>query len=140
MQTFANYNKQLIEKETQQNKRAAILKDFIGYIINSISISKPYPIITFNNEANFGTKNRSFGSFNVNENEIVVATHNRNLADILRTLAHEMVHFKQKQNGKLNINNAIKSGADGSEIENEANAIAGVILRKYGKLNPDIYE
>ena len=51
-----------------------------------------------------------------------------------------MVHFKQKQNGKLNINNAIKSGADGSEIENEANAIAGVILRKYGKLNPDIYE
>ena len=65
---------------------------------------------------------------------------NRNLADALRTLAHELVHYKQKQEGRLELNNADKSGADGSSIENEANAVAGVILRKYGKLNPDIYQ
>jgi hypothetical protein len=30
-------------------------------------------------------------------------------------------------------------GEDGSPIENEANAVAGIIIRKYGKLHPELY-
>jgi hypothetical protein len=32
------------------------------------------------------------------------------------------------------------SGEDGSPDENEANSLAGVIMRKFGRDNPQIYE
>jgi len=129
--------KEFHEKQTSKD---AIVNDFVKFVIDGIGIAKPYPKISLNNDTDFGAKNRSFGRFNVGSDEIVVAMANRNLADALRTLAHELVHYKQKQEGRLELNNADKSGADGSSIENEANAVAGVILRKYGKLNPDIYQ
>jgi len=34
----------------------------------------------------------------------------------------------------------IDSGETGSEIENEANAQAGILLRKFGKQNDEIYQ
>ena len=37
------------------------------------------------------------------------------------------------------IKNVAEDGNDGSDIENEANAVAGIIMRKYGKLHPEIY-
>ena len=63
---------------------------------------------------------------------------NRALVDICRSIAHELVHHKQNIEGRLL--NVAKDGDDGSPIENEANAVAGVIIRKYGKLHPEFYE
>ncbi len=53
-------------------------------------------------------------------------------------VAHELVHHKQNLEGR--ITNPEIDGADGSEIENEANAVAGVIIRKWGRIHPEIYE
>jgi hypothetical protein len=47
-----------------------------------------------------------------------------------------LVHRKQEEDGRLKIN----SGETGSPIEDEANAIAGVLLRNFGKINNSIYE
>jgi Zn-dependent peptidase ImmA (M78 family) len=58
------------------------------------------------------------------------------MADILRTLAHELVHHKQNLDGRINY----ESGETGSDIENEANAKAGVLLRDFGKKNNEIYQ
>jgi len=33
-----------------------------------------------------------------------------------------------------------ESGETGTDIENEANAMAGILMREYGKLNPTIYD
>lgn len=63
---------------------------------------------------------------------------NRAIIDICRSIAHELVHHKQNIEGRLI--DAVKDGEDGSPIENEANAMAGVIIRRYGKLHPEIYE
>jgi len=63
---------------------------------------------------------------------------NRAIIDICRSIAHELVHHKQNLEGRLV--DAVKDGEDGSPIENEANAMAGVIIRRYGKLHPSIYE
>ena len=79
---------------------------------------------------------RSFGGYIPSKKEIYIVIANRNLADILRTLAHELVHWKQDLEGRLNEN----SGQTGSDEENEANSIAGIVLRNYGKKNPIIYE
>ena len=70
--------------------------------------------------------------------DLVVYAKDRAIVDICRSIAHELVHHKQNLEGRLV--NAVKDGEDGSPIENEANSVAGVIIRKYGKLYPEIYQ
>ena len=69
---------------------------------------------------------------------VVVYMGNRSLGDIMRSLAHELIHYQQKQNGKLQFDGT--DGITGSDIENEANSVAGVIMREYGQNNPHIFE
>ena len=64
-------------------------------------------------------------------------TKDRAIMDIMRSVAHELVHHCQNQNGQLT--GDVEEGADGSPIENEANAKAGEIMRVFGKQNPEIY-
>jgi len=74
-----------------------------------------------------------------NLNDLVkVYVKDRALVDVFRSIAHELVHHKQRLNGT--IKNVAEDGDDGSDIENEANAVAGIIIRKYGKLHPEIYK
>ena len=68
---------------------------------------------------------------------LVVYAKDRAIVDVCRSIAHELVHHKQNLDGKLK--DAVHDGEDGSPIENEANAVAGVIIRKYGRLHPEIY-
>lgn len=68
---------------------------------------------------------------------VVVYAKDRAIIDVCRSIAHELVHHKQMLDGRLL--DAMKDGEDGSPIENEANAVAGVIIRKYGKLHPELY-
>jgi hypothetical protein len=79
----------------------------------------------------------ALGGYDPSSKEIFVATDGRLTADILRTIAHEMVHRKQEEKGFLK--DIDKDGADGSNIENQANSIAGILMREYGKLNKQIY-
>jgi len=133
------YNQFLAEQKLEHDKRNHVVGVFITYTCNTLGIENP-PKVYLNNSVDFGPKNKTFGHFNVQDDKIVVAASNRNLADILRTVAHELAHFKQKQDGRLNLNNSAQSGATGSEIENEANAQAGIIMREFGKKHPEIYE
>jgi hypothetical protein len=79
----------------------------------------------------------SLGKYDVISNQIFVVVEDRLLADILRTVAHEMAHQKQNEMGY--ITNPKIDGATGSRIENNANIIAGILLRDYGKVDNSIY-
>lgn len=76
------------------------------------------------------------GCFNPNNREIKILSKSRALVDILRSLAHELVHAKQHEEGRLDS----LSGEDGSPIENEANSVAGILMRKFQRENRDIYD
>lgn len=78
----------------------------------------------------------SFGSFNVETDEIIVEINGRHPIDAMRTMAHELVHYKQKLDGRIKPN----SGETGSEIENEANAIAGIIMREFDHKFPEAFD
>jgi hypothetical protein len=54
----------------------------------------------------------------------------------MRSVCHEIVHCKQNESGTLEVN----SGETGSNIENQANTIAGIIMRHYGQLKPEIFK
>jgi hypothetical protein len=47
------------------------------------------------------------------------------------------VHHRQNELGQIKNPGA---GSAGTPIENQANALAGVLMRKYGKMNDMIYE
>jgi hypothetical protein len=73
----------------------------------------------------------SFGGYCPGSKTITVSTKNRHPMDIFRTIAHELVHSKQDEDGRLK--DVAKEGSTGSDIENEANSQAGIIMRKHAK-------
>jgi len=104
----------------------------VEYACNHLDIDEPKIFVIIS--PLYSQEHKSFGGYIPLEQSIKVVVHNRNMADILRTLAHELVHHMQNTNGEeLN-------GEDGSNIENEANAMAGVIMREFGRENPEIFE
>ena len=96
---------------------------------------KQIPEIEYITDPDFPGEMHSFGGYNPTDKTIATVIVNRNLADILRTLAHELVHHCQNERYGI----TAEDGETGSDIENEANAVAGQIMREYGKRNPDIY-
>ena len=75
----------------------------------------------------------TFGRFDNSENKLTVALMNRHPNDILRTLAHELVHYKQSVEHELNND----SGRTGSPEENQAHQVAGVVMRHFNKQYPE---
>jgi hypothetical protein len=120
--------------DTDNDKK--LLKKFVGFAIKELKIKKPPSGLTLSNNNTKAKSRHTFGTFNPNNDKIWLYVKNRNMADLLRTLAHELVHRKQAEDGRIDYN----SGETGSEIENEANAQAGVLLRKFGKQNEEIYQ
>ena len=121
--------------EEEQNNKADVVDDFIKFAINTLELQQ-VPTITFTDDEEVAKQMRALGSYNPQTDELLVVRGNRMVADVLRTLAHELVHRKQNELGQLEPG----SGVTGSPTENEANAAAGVLLRLYGAKNTDIYE
>lgn len=126
----------LDEQILSRKKKNEIIDDFIKFCYDEWNIEGDPNNIEISYDPNEAVKMRSFGKQTPVTNVIRVVAANRNLADVLRTLAHEIYHRKQMYDGKL-YNGA---GDDGTEIENEANAQAGIVMRKYGRNNPIIFE
>ena len=77
----------------------------------------------------------SFATYSPQDNVITVVYRNRHVMDILRSLAHEMVHARQNEQNALQAD----SGRTGSMQENQANARAGIIMRDWAAENPHLF-
>ena len=128
----ARYKKFL--NEGWDDSKGKLIGNFVDYVSDYLSITKPK--IKLLNSPDYTQTYHSFGGYLPSEEKIMVVVYNRNMADILRTVAHEMVHHMQNLDDRL----TPKSGKDGSPDENEANSLAAVIMRKFGRENPHIYE
>ena len=89
------------------------------------------PNINMLDDATTVSSGSSFGEFD--GTGINVVSKDRHPVDVMRTLAHELVHWKQRLEGME------LDGSDGSETENQANAVAGEIMRKFGKMYPEYF-
>lgn len=76
---------------------------------------------------------QSFGTYDSNTNTLYVVTAGRHPVDVLRTMAHELTHHIQNIEGRLGPD----SGETGTDEENEANANAGIVMRKFAEENPE---
>ena len=109
----------------------SILDKFLIFLKREIRFDYDIPIILVD-DVDFCKKNKTFGL--MYPDKIVISIVNRHPIDILRTVAHEYIHHKQQSEGKKLNGNA------GSSSENEANAKAGEILRKYGSIHPELFD
>jgi len=112
-----------------------VIADFIDFAAKALDLQQ-VPKITFSDDQELAKNMHSLGAYNPKSDELLVVKGPRLTADILRTLAHELVHRKQDELNPL----SKEDGATGSPIENEANAAAGVLLRQFGKYRPEIFE
>jgi preprotein translocase subunit YajC len=100
--------------------------EFVRHAMESLELEKLPEIRLVPKLKNTG----SFAVFSYSDPErpsIEVATESRHPADVMRSLAHELVHYSQFVRGDH------LDGETGSECENEANATAGVIMREFAQ-------
>lgn len=132
-----NEKSRLIIKDSADNMSPDKIKltiKFIASCLRELGINKPVSVFLTGKR---GGPIKTTASFDPDSNNIWVYTKNRNmLGDILRSIAHEIRHFKQNLDGAI----TDESGKDGSEHENEANSFSGLMIRKFGRENPAIYQ
>jgi Zn-dependent peptidase ImmA (M78 family) len=111
-----------------------ILKKFQVFLKRELRLTYDIPVILVD-DTDFAKRIAAFGEIS-KENVIHLSIINRHPMDILRTLAHEYVHYKQHMEKGLDH----KSSHAGSPTENQANAKAGELMRKYGQLHPELFD
>jgi hypothetical protein len=137
LEIFQRVNKIVLKEQLlPKEKREEIVGDFVNFIAEKLGLGQDVPQVILSYDPEEAVSMTSFGKYIPETNELRVVAINRNLADILRTAGHEITHYKQGKDGKLNPG----SNNTGSDEENEANALAGIFMREYGKNNPIIFE
>ena len=111
--------------------------EFILFCADSLPIEGEFEVHLVNSRESHGITTTAL--YEVGNNCCKVYCKNRALADVLRSVAHEMTHMMQDQIGILkgNIRDA------GGFHEDQANSKAGELIKLFAKSNPDrklIYE
>jgi len=127
----------LIIKNSVDNmtpEKIELTKTFIAFCLKYLKIDEP---VTIYFTGKRGGPIKTTASFFPDDNEIWIYCKNRNMiGDIYRSTAHELRHLKQNIDGEIKDN----SGEDGSPEENAANQFSGLMIRKFGKIHPEIYQ
>jgi hypothetical protein len=110
------------------------ISDFVNFAKKLLSIDDDVKVeLAFEKTPDLKTT----AYYHNSDRRVKVYVKDRAKIDIMRSIAHELVHHKQNLDGRLT--DTEKDGADGSPIENEANSLAGIIMRKWGRLHPEDY-
>lgn len=106
-------------------KKKHILYKFVKFVEKELGIKQPFKITTSYNHDKFKTT----AYYNNGTGEVAVYVKGRAIIDILRSVAHELVHHHQFETGE--IKNGQKVQDIGGKIEDDANSIAGQLVKKF---------
>jgi hypothetical protein len=110
------------------------LNEFCKFVVKTLGIKNPPTIAILKNKD--GIRTTAAYDYTKPNKIIKVWGKNRLLADIMRSAAHELIHHKQFEDGKLKV----KPPDIGGPIEDEANAIAGQLIKKFALIDKTIYD
>ena len=120
-------------KESVDIKSA--VKAFAEFCSRQLSLDQT-PALRIKRDPAWSERNGTFGQYNPDANTITLSTAGRHPVDIMRTLAHELVHSRQNNTDAL----PAGAGATGSKWEDQANAVAGQIMRAFAKKHPEYFD
>ncbi len=110
------------------------IQEFVKFVKNELNLDT-IPTISIQNHRD-GLKTTANYDYTKENKVIKVCGKNRALVDIMRSIAHELVHHKQYEQGRLKV----KPPDIGGEIEDEANAKAGQYIKLFSKIDETIYD
>ena len=123
-----------ITEDRNNTDKMKRIQHFIDWVYKKEHITAPRPNIQLSANKESDDMHHT-GWYNANTNTMWVYTGNRNLIDILRTIAHELRHRKQGSEGRIH-----GHSPPGSKLERDADAEAGYLMKLYGKEYPEIIE
>jgi hypothetical protein len=110
------------------------LNRFVKFVKDQLELDT-VPVISIQNHRK-DLKTTANYDYTKDEKIIKVCMKNRALVDVMRSIAHEMVHHKQFEQGRLKV----QPPDIGGEIEDEANAKAGQYIKMFAKQDSTIYD
>jgi len=123
-----------LNEDNEYQKNKDVIEHFVDWVYEKENINAPRPEIIFADDKEYPGQHNT-GSYNWEDNTIWVYTDNRNLVDILRTLAHELRHRKQGAEGRIK-----GHSSPGSKLEREADGEAGYLIKLYAAEHPGIIQ
>ena len=114
--------------------RVEKLTEFTKFVVKYLEIENPPTIAVLDKRDRLKTTaNYDYAK----ENKIMkIFGGPRLTVDIMRSIAHELTHHKQWEDGKLKV----RPPDIGCPIEDEANAKAGQFIKLFAKKDPSIYD
>lgn len=106
-------------------KKKYILYKFVKFVEKELNIKNPFKVTTSYDHDKFKTT----AYYNNGTGEVAVYVKGRAIIDILRSIAHELVHHRQFETGEIKNGEQVKD--IGGKIEDDANAIAGQLVKKF---------
>lgn len=131
--TRAYVEENLTESTFREHKQQ--LRHFVKWCKEKLNITKPLPRMVFADHKESDDQHRT-GYYDDDTNTMWVYTGNRNLIDIMRTVCHELVHRKQHEHKKAKPGESYPF----APIEQEADAVAGGMIKVYVKQYPESIE
>jgi hypothetical protein len=114
----------------EENTTNDFVKKFAPWVAEQLGIEKLPEIKLLDKPMD-----KTFGMYVPEDKCIYLVTGGRHPVDVLRTLAHELTHYKQDLNNELTPG----AGETGTDQENEANANAGITMRDFADQNPEYF-
>lgn len=108
---------------------------FANWVAKKLNLSE-IPKIELSMDTEEAQGNTHTGGHTPGSGKVWVYAKNRNLVDILRTVAHELVHVRQHELDMIGPNDSYP----GSPIELLADMVAGKLIKIYGKNNPKVFQ
>lgn len=110
------------------------LTEFSKFVVKELGIKNP-PEISIRSTRD-GLKTTASYDYTSPKKVVKIYAGPRLMVDVMRSIAHELVHHKQWEDGKLKV----RPPDIGGPIEDEANAKAGQFIKMYAKKDPTIYD
>ncbi len=120
------------DKDLKEGLDPDRMRDYIKWVKHKLHIDQ-VPHIEFADEKESPDQDRT-GYYDPVTGKLWVYTGNRNLIDIMRTVAHELAHHKQREDGNTFANH------DKSDIESEADMAAGMLVKLYVRKHNEIIQ
>jgi Zn-dependent peptidase ImmA (M78 family) len=110
------------------------LTEFIKFVKGELNLKSTPKVIVQNGRKDL--KTTANYDYTQSEKVIKVNAKNRMLVDVMRSVAHELVHHKQYEDGRLEV----RPPDIGGEIEDEANAKAGQFIKMFAQRDETLYD
>lgn len=105
------------------------IKEFADFCQKYLKMEHMPKIIVVH-DADFPEMAGTFGQYDPSKHEFRISVANRHTMDILRTVAHELVHHKQTE---------LNSEEPRARKEYEANVYGGMLIKLFGKKFPHFF-